>query len=171
MANAAVVIEVEEVPIERIALDDADGDPQAAVEILTERILAQPEIVQAHLPEWARAWAHQKIHGLISSKRQAIIRAVNSNTSFTDALGAAMQSNYNRLMDMPIFGGAKRLADATPEEVRESAARYQSLAAINSQQARFQRKVADEAEKKGEGTIGKVLTEEALTRIWSEADA
>lgn len=170
MAVAAKVIEPEEIPLERIALDDAGGDPQAAVELLTDRILGEPEIVQTHLRDWARTWAHQKIHGLLKSKRQAIIRAVNSNDTFSNALNAAMKSNFDRLMDMPIYGG-KRLADATPDEVRESARRYQEVADNNSQQARFQRKVAEEAEKKGEGPIGKVLTEEALSRIWSEADA
>lgn len=169
-AAAAKVIESEEAPIEQLALDDAGGDPQAAVDLLTERILAQPEIVQEHLPDWARAWAHAKVHGLIASRRQRILRSVNSGSLFADALGTAMNNEWTRLMDMPIFGG-KRMGDSTPEEVRESAARCHSLAADYGRKARWQKMVADEAEKKGEGVIGKVLTEDALTRLWSEADA
>ena len=158
---------LEELPLERIALDEADGDLPLAVEILTDRILSQPEIVQAHLRDWARAWAHAKVHGLIAAKRKAIVRSINSRGSFAASLAGAMSNEMLRLMDTPIFGG-KRIADATPAEVRDSAARYQALADNNAQMARWQRLVADEA--KDAETIGAALTEATLARLWSAAD-
>lgn len=160
----------EELPIERIALDDANGDLPTAVNLLTARILAHPEIVKQHLPEWARAWAHAKVHGLIAARRQTILRSVGKSSQFSTALAGAMSNEMQRLMETPIFGG-KRLADATPAEVRESAARYQALADNNAQMARWQRLVADAAAEKDAETIGAALTEATLARLWSEADA
>ena len=157
------------ISLERLALDEAGGDAPRAVEILTDRILANPEIVQAHLPDWARAWAHAKVHGLIASKRQAILRVAGRSDGFANALVGAMSNELARLMDTPIFGG-KRMAEATPEEVRESATRYQALADNNARMARWQRLVADEAAAKKGSTIGETLTEATLARLWSEAD-
>ncbi len=160
----------DEVPLEQIAFDEANGDPPKAVEILTARVLAEPEIVSAHLSDWARAWAHAKIHGILAAQRKSILRSVGSSDKFGNSLAAAMSNELGRLMDMPIFGG-KRLGDATPYEVRESAARYQAIANNNATEARWQLMVADEADEKGGGIIGKVLNEETLTRLRSEASA
>lgn len=163
--------QVEEIRIEQIALDDAGGDPDKAVELLTERILEQPEIVQAHLPEWAKAWAYHKVRMLLGQRRVSILAAVGGGNSgtFADHLATAIKNEADRLMDLPIFGG-KRLADATAEEVRESARRYAALASDNARKARFYDLVADAAEKKGGGVIGKVLNENGLTSLWEKAD-
>ncbi len=169
MAAAARKIEPEEVSLERLALDEAAGDPPRAVEILTERILAEPDIVQAHLRDWARAWAHAKIHYLLAARRKAILRAVGNGETFANGLATAMSNEFSRLMDMPIFGG-KRLGDATPDEVRESAVRYQAIANNNATEAQWHRKVADAAEAKGAGLIGELLTEEELSGLRNEAD-
>lgn len=162
--------QVEEIRIEQLALDDAGGDPEKAVELLTDRILEQPDIIQAHVRDWARAWAHGKVHDLLSTKRASIILAVSNNSgNFANSLAVAMKNERDRMMDMPLFGG-KRLADATPEEVRESSRRYSALASDTARKARWQSMVADAAEAKGGGIIGKALTEKALTQLWEKSD-
>ena len=166
---AKVVQVIDDEPIERIALDDAKGDPVAAVELLTKRILADPDIVRDDFHKWAHSWSHAKVYGLLAQQRRTILRVVNSD-NFASALSSAMNNEMVRLMDMPIFGG-KRMADATPAEVRESAKRYELLADDTARKARWQNMVAAEAEKVGADVIGAALTEDALVRLWGAADA
>ncbi|AJA07461.1 hypothetical protein SKP52_02630 [Sphingopyxis fribergensis] len=169
MLAIAEKAKIETVPLERIALDDAGGDPQAAVEMLTDRILAEPEIVQSHLRDWAKAWAHAKVHSLLANQRKRILGTA-TGTGFAKALAAGMEAEMGRWMDMPLYGG-KLMKNATPDEVRESAASYQAIADHNAGEARWQRKVADAADAKGGGIIGKVLNEKTLAALRSEADA
>lgn len=171
MASAAFKIEpVEEVPLEREALDDAGGDMVAAVELLTRRIMAEPRVVgEDQLGSWARAWAYERVHSLVRRDRQSSLRPVVANDTFGQSLQGAMQAELTRMMDTPIFGG-KKLRDATVEEVRESARRYALLAEDTGRKARWQNAVADVAEKKKGKTIGSALTEKVLVELWDKSD-
>lgn len=164
----------DEVSVEQQAFFDAEGDPERAIDLLTSRILADPKIVSSYLPEWAKTWARQRISNIVANGRAKIIRVVSSaqpaeTGGFSKALGQAMSNEFRRLMDMPIHGG-KRIADATPDEVRESAAWYQQTANGYARMACWQHAVAVEAAKNGGDTIGASLSEATLTRLWSEAN-
>lgn len=170
MASAALKVEpVEEIPLEREALEEAGGDLIAAIELLTSRIMAEPRIVgEDQLGSWARAWASAKVYSLIAHDRKASLRPV-ANDTFGDALKGAMQAELTRMMDTPLFGG-KRMRDATVEEVRESARRYALLAEDTGRKARWQELVAEAAEKKRAKTIGTALTEKVLVELWDKSD-
>lgn len=170
MVSAALKMEpAEEMPLERLALEEANGDLVGAVNWLTSQIMAEPRIVgDEQLASWARAWAYAKVHSAIASERKTALRPVTNDT-FASALSGAMQSELTRMMDTPLFGG-KRLRDATVEEVRESARRYALIAEDTGRKARWQSAVADAAEKKRGKTIGTALDEKTLTRLWDESD-
>lgn len=170
MASAALKVgPTEEVSLERMALDDAGGDMIRAVELLTSQIMAEPRIVgKEQLGTWARAWAYAKVHALVANERKSSLRPVG-NDSFGEALKGAMQTELTRLMYTPLFGG-KRMCDATPDEVRESARRYAMIADDTGRKARWQEAVAEAAEKKRGRTIGEALNEKTLARLWDQSD-
>lgn len=155
----------------RAALDDADSDLEAATDALTAKLLASPELIKTHLRKIVSEWARQQIMAVLKGRRQHIIEVARTG-SFQEGLQTAMRNELTRLMDIPIFGG-KRLGDATPEEVRESAARYNALAKDTARKAHWQQLVADTAEKNGGASspIASTLSEATLNKLWEEADA
>jgi hypothetical protein len=173
MSRKPKPVPVEHVSIQQQALDDAGGDMSLAVEMLSERLLADRTLCNSMLPQLVHCWASDAIRDLLQKQRRSVIRAIDgsgSSAAFGAALGQAMRNEATRLMDMPIFGG-KRLADATPEELRESARRYDLVATDARRKARFHQLVADAAAKKGDGPIGKTLTERTLITLWEKSDA
>lgn len=162
------VAEKIELTLEEIALDDARGDMMEAVKILTARILANGDAVRM-MPDWARAWAYDRVHELVAQRRRVILKEAPSK-SFGPNLEVAMRNEVGRFMNTPIFGG-KRLGDATPEEVRESARRYGLLADDASRKARWYELIANEAAKKGDKPVSETLSEDDLAQMWEKSDA
>jgi len=161
-------VEKVEITLEEEALAGADGDMVEAVNILTARILSNGD-AQRMMPEWARAWAYDRVHELVAQRRRVILREAPSK-DFGPSLQVAMRNEIGRYMNTPIFGG-KRLGDATPDEVRESARRYGLLANDANRKARWYEMIADAASKKGDAPISKTLSEQALAQMWEQSDA
>lgn len=163
--------------IERKALKDAKGDVGKAVTLLTERILSDKKFIDMMLPEWAKLWAYQKVHGAIAAdRREVIVTNMQSKidggscASFTSALKSAVASEKARFLDMRIFGG-KRIADATADELRESARRYRELAEDTSIKSRFHAMIADAVDKAKAATAGQAVSEDQLSTLWNEAES
>lgn len=156
------------------ALDDSDGNIIEAADALADKLIQTPALVKEHLRDWARSWAYHRITDILAIRRKSIVRGLAGPTpaaGFQNALGAAVQSEFDRLMDMPLFGG-KRLGDATAAEVRESAERYDTKAKDMARKARWQIAVAEAVESGSNGedaTVRGTLAEATLIRLWEEA--
>lgn len=174
MKNPDTVAAGEEITLEELALEEADGDMQQAVEIMTDRLLENPAYVKSLLREWAKAWAYDRVHSFVALKRRIAMQARPNDARAAEALRVAVRMNALRVMDTPIFGG-KRLGDATVEEMRESARRYEMLADDTRRKACWHALIADEAEKRvgvsSETPIGDILSEEVVASLKEQANA
>ncbi|MEQ5789054.1 hypothetical protein J3454_14250 [Erythrobacter sp. NFXS35] len=166
------------------AIELACQDRAAARATLVATVLADAALQARHLEYIVGIWAEAEISTAITNRRATVMREVTASvervngTAFQSALREAAANNLARFADMPIWGG-KRLADATPAELRESARRYALLSSDAARKSRWQELVADAADAKvsakrkatPETPIGTLLDEVTLRNLWEQADA
>lgn len=160
---------------EQQALDEAGGDASRAIEILTRSILADEVRIAELLPNLVHNWAASRIGAELANRRRAIFAAQAQHRIEIESpriapdLRRAARNERLRLLDTPIWGG-KRLADATPAELRESARQYSEKSTDMARKARWQNAIADAAAKKGNGPVGAHLSEDAVAKLWEKAN-
>lgn len=150
----------------RQAYDASDGTIQDATEILFRRATSDHAFITEKLPEIVRSWCAEQIGHLVGSVRLAAWTAPNYDAKGKgERLANAITAS---LLDFPLPGG-KRLADATPEEVREGAAFFRSQAEDMSWKARWLDKVAEKVGRKPR--VAAAVTEADLRKMQEAARA
>lgn len=153
------------------AIQKAESTDEA-IEALIGEMRARPHLVAANINEILHYWARAQCDVFRRAQRTNVERRVAGSTErHRSAMGAAINAEYRRLMDMPLYGG-KPISKATAAEIRESAGRYASQAGDMARKARWQIKVADAvtlASNRPDATPAKVLSETTLSKLWNEA--
>ncbi len=158
------------------ALNRMGGDSALAINMLADRLLADPELIEANLAAMAKSWAREQVGAALTEWRAQIIRQASGIVprppAYAGQLAAAMVAEHSRMMDFPLYGG-KRLGDATIAEVRESAASYAAISRDTGRKARWQAMIAEAAAATGDelAPIQSILSEATLVNLWGEADA
>ena len=155
----------------RACLEASADNIDTAAAAMADKLLGSPDLLREHLTTVVRQWARAQILSIIGKRRMQIV-ANQGGQNFRESLDTAMRNEYGRFMDMPLYGG-KRLGDATPREVRESAEQYGAISKDARRKARWQEAIAAEAYKQGKAhePIRNTLNEAALARMWEDANA
>lgn len=149
----------------REELDKAENDIEKAVIALRDRIMDDVSLVRDNLQKWIENVARQRV-ALVFKNRRTMIERVHSD--FGTALASAMEAEFTRFMEMPLFGGMP-LGRSTAADVRESAAQYEKMSSTAARRARWQYAVAEAAEKnadRSDATISQTLSEATLAKLW-----
>jgi len=163
----------------RMAMEATEYSSAAAVDWALGWIRSNPAWRAAHEEEIIRAWLVVRVGMVTKNERQACAEerqgggySTANVTPFKSALTEAVNANYSRMIDSPIWGG-KRIGDATPEEIRESARQFDLHGKSMIRKARWQVAVADAAEANGAGVnepVRSALTPKTFEQLWEEAD-
>ncbi|RYG81390.1 MAG: hypothetical protein EON59_14700 [Alphaproteobacteria bacterium] len=167
--------------VARMALEACENIRLDATEWMVAYIRDNPSWASCHADEMARRWANDTVGREIMTASQSTfgVRRVGHAASeatvvpFQSALTEAVNSNFSRLMDSPIWGG-KKIGDATPEEIRESARQFGDNGRTLLRKSRWQLAIADAAEKNGAGInepVRKVLSPKTFEQLWEQTDA
>ena len=152
------------------ALDEADNNIAVAVDIVCNRVIADKALAKQLLPEMVKVWAREEVCGYVSRKRTKIAVVANSG-KFSASLKSTATAEVTRLMEMPLYGG-KRIGDAIPSEIRDSAGQYQAAALTMATRARWQSAVADAAERvAADKPTRETLSERDLQALWEANNA
>lgn len=163
----------------RMAMEASDNERLAATDWAVDWVRSNPEWAKSHFGEMMRSWFSWRIGMLVSDERRVSsgerggggYSAANV-TPFKSALTEAVNANYSRMIDSPIWGG-KPIGNATPEEIRESARQFDLHGKSMIRKARWQILVADAAEKNGAGVnepVRTALTPKTFEQLWEETD-
>lgn len=183
MGVAAPKTEDELLPkdVARLALDACDNLIADATQWAVDWMSANPAWVARYQDEMARRWMLNHLHRAVNDQRHLATggapahhagnRAQENVVAFQSQLTATIADNYSRMMDAPLWGG-KRIGDATPPEIRESAEQFAKSGKAMTRKANWQTAVADAAEKNGVGPTDKIresLSERTLAKLWEES--
>lgn len=178
--SAAEKITEEYLPshLAREALEGTDGSRLEATAWALDWLRKHRAWADMHWEAMATAWLDKTIGREISDVRRSSVRQSHKTgggdvVPFQSQLTAAIADNYSRMMDAPLWGG-KRIGDATPYEIRESAEQFARNGKSLARKAYWQIAVAEHAEKNGIGPDERVrdsLSEATLARLWEEANA
>lgn len=139
-----------------------------------------PEWIAAHLEEVVGSWANEQLRRAVQDNNRALRGDQHGSmidktaiTPFETALTEAINANYSRMMDASIWGG-KKIGDATPDEIRDSARRFAENGSSMLRQHRWQSAIAEAAEKNGAGPnepVRNVLSPTTFDQLWEQSDA
>lgn len=152
----------------RELFDDCGRDPTRTVDHLVARVKTDPAFRDQHLDAMAREWADRCVRSVMTSIRSNVV-AANNPSRLASALELAGRNEAVRLMDMPIWGG-KRLGDATPPELDESALNYAKQSKDMAIKSRFQARIADLVRKHAgeDATVAQAVSAATLQQAWDE---
>ncbi|MGN6290428.1 MAG: hypothetical protein ACTHNA_14330 [Sphingopyxis terrae] len=159
---------------------DAVGTEAESTSWIVDWVKADKNFLRDNLDEIVACWARNLMARYRNDERRNIVggsrHLAASDTAppaYSSQLSAAINANFSRLMDRPIWGG-KKIADATPEEIRASARDFSLRGNTMLREARFNNLIADAAEKNGVGINEPVrtgLSPKTFEQLWEESDA
>lgn len=166
--------------IVRMALAASNNIVQQGVEWMLAWIMDHPEWIAVHQDAILRAWVQGHMNNELNYQRNSCLgtgakqKGARSENivSFQSALTEAINSNYSRMMDAPLYGG-KRIGDATPAEIRASAEQFQTNGKSMLKKAVWQFRVAEKAEENGCGVnepVRTALTPKTFEELWEASD-
>ena len=165
--------------VARLALEANENSVAGATDWFLNWMRENPQWSALHTDAILRRWAMDTVTHAIKGERVAAERQHRRNdvpsgvVPFQSALTEAVNANYCRMMDAPIWGG-KKIGDATPQEIRESAHLFAENGKTMVRKAVWQNAIADAAEKNGAGInepVRKVLSPKTFEQLWEESDA
>lgn len=151
----------------RASLEAVDGMSEAAIDHLANVALRDREFIEANLSAIVRTWAAANVaHALNRFRRVSVAPPAAVDGSI---FNAAVQANYKRFMERPLWGG-KPIGNATAAEILASADSYQRQAHTMTKEAEWQSAVAAALGKNGnaEDRVCDCLTEATLAKLWEE---
>lgn len=163
----------------KMAMENTDGSRAAGTEWIIKWLSENPNWLNAHLSDVCRDWASNQVGlQLNKSRHVSIFGNVRKDKKPTlvqsRPLKTAIEGEYSRFMDFPLHGTGKKIGDATPAEVRESAEKFALSGRSIMRRARWQFAVADAALKNatsGTDCIRESLSEATLYNLWEESNA
>lgn len=165
----------------RMAMEASSNINVDATEWALDWMRKNPKWVSQHQDEMMRYWIGHHIRTASSGNHRALRGDAGVGTAlqpanilpFQSALTQAVNANWSRMMDAPIWGG-KKIADATPDEIRESARNFALNGNSMLRRSRFEIAIAEAAEKNGAGSnepVRNVLSPTTFEQLWEKSDA
>ena len=151
----------------RRALDEADGDPTRAAEILEERVRADQDLWRRLTDQLIRAACTSYVRSEVAAERRRIWRnrAANPRNVIMDGKRRMERLAQENLMLFPLPGGM-RLGEARRDEVSAAAGFYAGMTRDMAWKQRWLSLVAQSLP--DDKAVGEVLTEERLRELQAE---
>lgn len=169
--------EILPIDLGRMALEATDDCMAKATDWAFDWLKQNPAWAANYAEDMARKWAEAQVGYALKVARRKIGQASTSPSPvvvpFQSQMTAAIEANYSRMIDAPIWGG-KKIGDATPQEIRESADQYHKQGSNMIRKSAWQIAIAEAAEKNGAGInepVRKVLAPKTFEQLWEETDA